>query len=271
MERFFRTATKIYKDYRTLEDRLDNEYQQATQSGNYNRNYLNSLQAERNRKLETERSAIFNRMSDLRAEFEDELTKRYDFENCVLSDKLVKLLASGIKFDSRELLHMAERHKGNIAESRLLHDYAEANGYTLNNYIPFDDAMNTFDNFIRHTRNSLTDNKLIAMFPTLEDCEFFAGQAFRVCTMPKMECYPTPKTIEESIAMEADKAEVSEEQTKAFVEGFTGEPPKEITEVDKLTSIEKETAKQLSYYNGNNGTITEQEIEEVKQMTSTEE
>ncbi|MGN0496202.1 MAG: hypothetical protein ACI4GW_08240 [Lachnospiraceae bacterium] len=271
MEKFFRTVTRIYKDYRTLEDRLSEEYKQAMESGNYNKSYLNGMRAEHNKKLADERMAIANRMSDLREEFEGALAKRYDFEDCVLSDKLIKILNSGIKLDSRELLYMAEKHKGNILESRLLHDYAESNGYTLNNYVPFDDAVREFDNLIRHTRNSLSDDKLIAMYPTLEDCEFGAGQAFRNCTIPKMECYSTPKTIEESIARESIKDEVSEEQAKAFVEGFTGEPPKEITEADKLTTIEREKAEQLSYYNGNKGTITEQEIEEVKEMTATEE
>lgn len=286
MEKVFRELARYYKDYFKLKDNLSAEYDKAETSGNYSRSYLDRMSGEHLEQLKNERSVIAGKMNKKREEFLKDLNYKYSLERYLETSifNLQKLLNSGIEFNDRELLELAERHKNNITESRIIHDYAKNKGYNLSNYIPYEDVVLNFDNYCKQIQSSLSATDVFTMpYPTLEECENAGGRYYAMSVKPKMEIEPIPKELEDAISLEfakqlKEQEKISEEQEKAFLIGLSGtEEEKEnflksINTKDKteeellkekialLTTEEKADAKYISQFNGHKGEITEEEI-----------
>jgi hypothetical protein len=287
MEKYFREASKFYKGYFNLKGRLVNEYKEAQASGDFSKSYLKNMDTQHFNQLAEERKVITKKMAKLREEFSKDLSQKYDFEKNIVSNNFQKLLKSGIKFNDRELLEMAERHKDNLTESRILHDYAKNQGYELSNYIPYETAMLNFDNYCRLISSSLSATDSLAMpYVNLEDCEMAGGKYCKASMIPKMEIEVIPKTLEEEIASDIKKQnEISEEKKEAFLIGLKGtEEEKEMfikkmgiekesnksikdiikEKIEMLTEEEKADARHMSNYFGNGGEITQKEIDYIE-------
>lgn len=291
MEKHFRNVSKFYKGYFDYKDKLTKEYNEAQESGNYSRQYLKKMSDRHSEQLKNERSVIANKMTKIKEEFLNDLSYKYDFEKSfVVDNRLQKLLKSGIKLNERELLEIAERHKSNLTDSRILHDYAKEQGYKLSNYIPYEDVVLNFENYCRHISNSLSATDSLAMpYLTSEECEMAGGHLYKLSTVPKMEIEPIEQTLEEIISKDVKKQnEISELQREAFLLGLKGteeerenfiknininaKTDKEILKdkIDLLTAQEKADAKYLSIYKGHEGEITEEEIEFIESKEYTE-
>jgi hypothetical protein len=297
MEKVFRELSRYYKDYFKLKDNLSAEYDKAQKSGNYSKSYLGRMSGEHLEHLKNERSVIAGKMNKKREEFLKDLNYKYSLERYLETSifNLQKLLNSGIEFNDREFLELAERHKNNITESRIIHDYAKNKGYNLSNYIPYEDVVLNFDNYCKQIQSSLSATDGFTMpYPTLEECENAGGRYYAMSVKPKMEIEPIPEKLEDAISLEfakqlKEQEKISEEQEKAFLIGLSGtEEEKEnflksINTKDKteeellkdknkteeellkdkialLTAEEKADAKYISKFKGHKGKITEEEI-----------
>lgn len=290
MQDSFKRLSGFYKSYFKLKSKLDEEFKNAQNSGNFSRSYLNKMSAEHLEKLKNERSIITNKMCKEKEAFMQDLTAKYNLERNMVSSNLVNLLNCGIKFNERELLEIAEKHKSNLTESRLLHDFAEKEGYKLNNYIPFEEVVLNYDNYCKNITSSLAANDKFTMpYLTQEDCEIAGGKYCKKSMVPTMEIEPIAKTVEEAIIRDFKKQNgIAKLQEEAFLIGLNGteeekanfkeklkhteKTEKEILEdkIKLLTTEEKADAEYLSIYKGHKGKITQEEIDFINSKEYTE-
>jgi hypothetical protein len=269
MQQFFRELAKVYKDYTILEQKLNDNYEQEKESRN--RDYLRKLFAENQNKLKNERENISNRISRIRNDFVDELNRKYDIEGAFISQKLTTVLNSGFTFDEREWQALAEKHKGNIVESRLIRDSAARQGFIITNYVSYDECLLNFDNLARHIKDDMAaTDPIIKNYLTVQDCEMACGAYCARCSVQSIECYPTPATPVEALSRDIAKEKaahdkMTEEQGRAFVEGFTGQPITEPTPADYLTSEEQLRAKISKKIDGDNSDINEDDVAALRQ------
>jgi hypothetical protein len=269
MQQFFRELAKVYKDYTILEQKLNDNYDM--EKGTRNRDYLRKLSADNQNKLKAERENISNRISRIRNDFVDELNRKYDIESSFISTKLTTVLNSGFNFNEREWTQLAEKHKNNIVESRLIRDSAARQGFTITNYVSYDECLLNFDNLARHIKDDMAaTDPIIKNYLTVQDCEMACGQYCAKCSVQSIECYPTPATPVEALSRDIakDKAahdKMTEEQGKAFIEGLTGEKATAPIPAEYLTSEEQLRAKISKKLDGDNSDINEDDVAAIRQ------
>jgi hypothetical protein len=264
MQKYYRETLKLYKDFKGLEARLNKNFDEAKSSHNYSKQYLHNLAAENQTKIDREKKAIERRFSKVREELVNDLESRYDLETNYISPKLINLLNSGISFEPHEYSRLAERHKGNLAESRLLHDSAKKAGFSLENFISFENAMKKFDTHIDRLKKSMWAHKgSLPFYPTVEAAEMGGGQLCAEAMERSFSCYLTPHTLEEHIAhdtQEAFKKDLANADDDAFLLGFTGQKPEEPTPAGMLTEEELADATLRSRLQGRGGEITDDDV-----------
>jgi hypothetical protein len=275
MEKYFKETLKLYKDFKGLENRLNKEYEDALESHNYSKQYLNTMKKNNVAKIDKERKTINDRFSLVKKELTKDLESRYDVETGFISEKLVKLLQSGIQLTPREYSRLGERHKSNLAESRLLHDVAKKNGFTLENFVPFEEVLKRFDTHIERLQKSMWESRgQIPFYTSIQEAELQSGVLCGETMKCSFECYKTPETLEQKIAhdIKAERGkEIEELDEKSFVTGFTGKEPEESAADNILTTEEKEDAKLRSKMQGRNGVIDETDVEYIRHSTDYQE
>lgn len=272
----FKEVKTIFADVKEYEKELNDEYEAARASGRYSRPYLKQLQNENLERLKQKKAGMSTRLARVKEDFNKEMDERFNFLEKRPSVALRDSLSSGINFSTDELLVMANKHKNNVADSRLLHDYALKHGYTLNNYVSREECEKRFNDFIRDVQNSLNDH----MFPKFIDSEaveMVGSSIMKGFDNPIMNCYPTPKTMEESIARDMQNEHLKEKDPqkeldfdRAFLMGFYGQNGKKEAsneeddiqkQIAEMTEEEKADAHGISMMFGHKGEITQKEID----------
>jgi hypothetical protein len=269
MEKYFRETLGLFKDFKRLEGNLNKEFEKAANSRNFSKQYLQNLATTNREKINKERKVIENRFSKVREELITDLENRYDFETSYISDKLIKLLQSGIELTPSEYTRLAEKHKDNIAESRILHDVAKKNGFVLDNYISFDETVAKFDTHLDRLKKSMWEYMgSLPFYPSVTDAEIGGGKLYGELLQKTFECYETPKDFAELLAHDIKAEHDIEQQAtaddRAFVTGFTGREPEQITPADLLTAEELEDAQTRSVLQGRNGIVDDSDVEFIR-------
>ena len=231
MRTYFKQATKLFDNYKSTEKELNNDYMQARASGTYSSGYLKEMQSKNVEQLKTIHSSTTSTLMKIRDSFEAELNKKYDFTRSNINTHLSNLLNSGIDFSMQEWQELAIKSKDNITESRLIYDKAKKAGYELNNYIPKEKALESFDRYVTEVKTSMFGAPMFPPFLNMEQAEIYENSRFMQATESDMKIKPIPKTIEEEMLQ--DIKEQMEKNSHihdddAFMKGFTGEEPKVI-------------------------------------------
>jgi vacuolar-type H+-ATPase subunit H len=155
MQTYFKELTRVFKDFKRAENKLNADFQSAKESGRYNKQYLRELSAENQQKLSSLRKSANARFDAIRADLEKELNATNSINGGFLSDALVKLLTSPIRLTADEYTELAKRHADSATNSRLLRDSAAAHGLTLENYNSTVDILATFDIAVERLQKSM--------------------------------------------------------------------------------------------------------------------
>jgi hypothetical protein len=269
MKQYFKELTRVFKDFKREENKLNADFQSAKESGHYNKQYLRELSAENQQKLSALRKSSNERFSIIRSDLEKELSATNSLNGAMLSDSLVKLLNSPIRLTAEEYSDLAVRYKDHINNSRLLHDSALEHGYTLENYTSNAAILDKFDIAVSRLQKSMFQSNGSLPFYTSEtDAERGTGALCGQAINRTFACYETPKTLEQHIvhdaavaAEESDKAAVA--NGTAFLEGFTGaKPTNDVAAI--LTPQEKADATARSIADGRNGEIDQSDVNYVR-------
>lgn len=279
----FDDVIRLFKGYENTKKSLDSEYERALNSGMYSAPYLNGIAAENEKKLMAEKNRIFSRIEQIREKLEKELDKEFDLTATKPDSALVSLVNSGIVPTGKEFVNLAQKYKGNYVNSRLLHDFADRNGFILRNIATREEAEQAFNNFVDKVTSSI-QYPAYPVYPDSGYAKIKADSYLNGLENPVMDCYRKPATFEEAIAQELEK-EIAEKTHKsidlddreAFLRGFwgkkIGEKPEDVkTEeeevfedcVKALTEEEKADAVHMSKYFGNEGKITQRELDYLK-------
>lgn len=224
-------------------------------SSSYKRRKADELQEH----MSMRRVDMKTKLDELEKGFANMAYENADLAGEGLSRNLVTALSSGINYTPNELLYMAREYKNGKADSRLLHDYAKAQGYDLNNYISPEQEIKNFHELNTRFRISADDldNQTFMKIP--ESDVDYIGSQFLDKILPIMEedmdICETPKTIDEAIARDMaaqKKAEQAKIDDDKFLEGFgvektktdldyyeKDEEPEE--EQDRIAELAKET------------------------------
>lgn len=179
------------------------------------------------------RADMETKLNELEKGFADMVYENADLAGEGLSRNLVNALNSGINYTPKELLYMARKYKDGKADSRLLHDYAKAHGYDLNNYVSPEQEIQNFHELNTRFRISADDldNQTFMKIPE-SDVDYIGSQFLNKMlpiTEDDMSICETPKTVDEAIARdmkEQEKAEQAKIDDDKFLEGFGAEKPK---------------------------------------------
>lgn len=274
---YFMEVARVYGDYEKLKKRLDAEYDTAVSSGMYSKGYLNGIQRDNISKLQQERNRICLRFGKIREEYGEQLKKEFDLTACRFDTGLKSVLSSGVRLNERELLDLAEKYHGDYGNSRLLHDYAESNGYTLRNIITLEEAELALDNYINLVSNSMGENIFFSPYPDYGTAKIGAEGYYNKSVTPKMDIFKTPTNPDEELAQAvkdtaAEKEPINEAaHNAAFLAGFNGKSLQDVekdmeepTPVNLLTDEERRDAEHMSNYYGHNGDISQQELDYLK-------
>ena len=275
----FDDVIRLFKGYENTKRSLNAEYEGLKNSGMYSRQYLDSVYVEHDKKLRGESSTIYSRIGKIREKLEKELDKEFDLTASRPDSDLVALVNSGIIPTEKEFVNLAQKYKGNYVNSRLLHDFADRNGFILRNVTTREEAEQAFDNFTSHVCNS-TYNP--GGFPTYTDsgmAQIAANSYLNNLDNPALDCYKKPNGFEEAVAqgiamdMADKKRREPEIDDAAFLRGFLGEKAEKAkTEAEQtfeervkaLTAEERADAVHMSKYFGNKGKITKRELDYLK-------
>lgn len=267
---YFEEVAKLFGDYQKTKKRLNAEYEELEKSGMYSKKYLQGIQQENLQKLRKESSTVTSRFSKIKEDYTNELAKDYDLSACRFDAGLQSVLSSGVRLTEKEILNLAKKYEGDYGNSRLLHDYAEGNGYTLRNIIPLEDAERDFDNYMRQVSASMGENSFLPPYTDYDFAKAGAESYYSQSTVPKMDIFKTPETVDEEIAQAIKDEKAAVVDDNAFLAGFAEETVEETASnaennpIDNLTAEEKADAEHMSVYFGHGGEITEKEIEYLK-------
>jgi hypothetical protein len=271
MEQLFRNIGNIYKDYKRQEIAFNKAYKALAESGDYSQKRLNNEKRQLNEKIRQERTAVAGKLNKVRNEIVSELDKKYSLDglyNSVTAERVKSYLNSGINLTPREFESLAIRYKDDIVISRLIHDTAESRGYDIDNYTPYEQAVQDLDNLIHRTQTAVdnSDNLMLSPYQKIDDCIADCGRVYGgIVNHNNIKCLPLPKDLETAISNDniRNAKEPTAEETKAFYKGFTGqEPPTALeTAINGLTAQEKIDAKVYSTMNGRKGEITQAEVD----------
>lgn len=277
----FYDVVKLFKGYENTKKSLNAEYESMKNTGIYSRQYLNGISAEHDKRLREENSRVISRISGIREKLEKELDKEFDLTATKPDAGLQALVNSGIAPTEKEFANLAQKYKGNYVNSRLLHDFADKNGYILRNITTREEAEQAFDNFARGVCDSMY---AINGFPIYSDsgyAQIKADSYLNSLENPALDCYKKPETFEETIAQGMAMDRVDKERAEpeiddeAFLRGFWGEKMESMQkkaetdgeledDIKALTAEERADAKHLSHYFGNKGEITQRELDYLK-------
>jgi hypothetical protein len=279
-EQQFREIGKVYSNYRAFQRRLDNEYKRTVAEGDTSKQGLMKLQRANSEKLQQERQRVTARLDKIRGELISDLNFQYGrFEKSIelgfTRFGVLKTYLADFKLTPREWEQVAEAHKDNLAMSRYIFDKAKTNGYTLNNYMSYEDSVSEIDGLISRIKSDLdTTDPLLSRYlcrddNVLADCGATYG---KLTNHENIQCLPIANTLEQAILNENAKrnATTSAEQDKQFVEAFTGKPQPQPKAEDILTDSERETAQKLATANGRD-TIDETDVAKVRLATKLDE
>ena len=271
----FDDVIRLFKGYEETKKRLEAEYKSIEERGMYSRQYLRDIACNNDKALREEHSRIISRLGDIREKYSKALDAEFDLTATRPDTGLQALVNSGITPTKEEFINLAQKYKGNYVNSRLLHDFAEKNGYILRNIATREEMELAFNNFTDHVVHSLYTQS-IPVYVDSEIAKIKADSMLNKLENPVMDCYKNPETFEEAICttvmMEnADKKQTSMEiDDEAFLRGFWGddrrvkapeENPELMDRIKALTPEEKADAKWMSLYFGHKGEITQVEID----------
>jgi hypothetical protein len=269
MQQYFKELTRVYKNFKKEENQLNADFQSAKESGRYNHQYLRELSNENQQKLSALRKSANARFDAIRADLEKELNATNSINGGFLSDALVKLLTSPIRLTADEYSELARRHADSATNSRLLHDAAARDGYTLENYTSTVDIISKFDTAVERLQKSMFQSNGSLPFYTSEtDAERGTGQLCGQAINRTFACYETPKTLEQHIVHDAAVAAAESDKVATvngaeFVQGFTGaKPTNDVAAI--LTPQEKADATARSIADGRNGVIDQSDVSYVR-------
>ena len=196
--------------------------------------------------LSMRRADMKTKLDELEKGFADMAYKNADLAGVGLTKNLVTALNSGINYTPEELLYMAKEYQYGKADSRLLHDYAKAHGYDLNNYVSPEQEIQNFHELNTRFRISADDldNQTFMKIPE-SDVDYIGSQfldKMLPITEDDMSICETPKTVDKAIARdmkEQEKAEQAKIDDDKFLEGFGAEKPK--TDLEYYDPEEKVT------------------------------
>jgi hypothetical protein len=269
MKQYFKELTRVFKDFKSEENKLNADFESARSSGRYNKQYLRELSNENQQKLSNLRKSSNERFATIRADLEKELSATNSLNGAMLSDSLVKLLNSPIRLTADEYSDLARRYKDYVNNSRLLHDAAARDGYTLENYTTNVDILAKFDTAVSRLQKSMFQaNGSLPFYVSVEDAERGTGQLCGQAINRTFACYPTPVSLEEHLAHDmqvaaAESDKVATANGAAFLKGFTGAKPTNDV-ADILTPQEKADATARSIADGRNGEIDQSDVSYVR-------
>ena len=196
--------------------------------------------------LSMRRADMKTKLDELEKGFADMVYENADLAGEGLSRNLVNALNSGINYTPKELLYMARKYKDGKADSRLLHDYAKAQGFDLHNYISPEQEIQNYHELNTRFRISVDDLENQTFMKIPEGNVDYIGSQFLDKMLPitedDMSICETPKTLDEAIARdmkEQEKAEQAKIDDDKFLEGFGAEKPK--TDLEYYDPEEKVT------------------------------
>ena len=271
----FDDVIRLFKGYEETKNGIDMEYKKKAECGNYTRAYLNSIASDNDKTLREEHSRIISRIGSIKENYSKALDAEFDLTATKPDTGLQALVNSGIVPTKEEFVNLAQKYKGNYVDSRLLHDFADKNGYILRNITTREEAKLAFENFTSHVINSLYTQS-IPVYADSGVAKVKADYFLSKLENPVMDCYKKPETFEEAVCttamMEnADKKQSSPEiDDEAFLRGFWGdskrmkaaeEDPELVDAIKALTPQEVSDAKWMSMWFGNKGKITQKEID----------
>lgn len=278
----FYDVVKLFEEYMHIKKGLNAEYEKTKQMGMYSQKFLNDIFMANDSRLREEHSRISAGIEKIREKFLRELDKEFDLVAVKPDAGLQALVTSGIAPTREEFTHLAKKYNGNYVNSRLLHDFADKNGYVLRNIITREEAEQAFDNFV-HGVNSSMYTQSIPVYPDSGYAKIKADSYISKLENPALDCYEKPKTFEETIAQMATMENVDRKRAdqeidgEAFLRGFCGmgkkvnpEQPKSEEErtledeIEALSTEEKTDALHMAVYHGHAGEITQQEIDFIK-------
>lgn len=271
----FEDVITLFKGYENIKRQLNAEYEKLKDSGMYSRQYLNDVAIANDKQLREENSRIISRIGDIREKFLKELDADFDLTATRPDAGLQALVNSGIVPTKEELANLAQKYKGNYVNSRLLHDFADKNGYILRNIPTREESELAFDNFVRGVTSSMYSVTGFPVYPDSGYAKIKADGYLSNLENPAMDCYKKPETFEETIAQGIAMDRADKERTEpeiddaAFLRGFWGDDKRAKTEenpelldvIKALTDEERADAKWMSLYYGHKGEITQEEID----------
>jgi transcriptional regulator of met regulon len=279
-ENQFREIGKTYANYKAFQRKLDNQFKQTVNEGYTSPKGLQVIKRENTQKLQQERQRVTARLDKIRSELISDLDYDYGkFErSCEVGYtrfNILKTYVDNFKLSAKEWEKVATDHRDNLFLSRYIHDKALDNGYTLNNYVSYEDCISEIDGLIDRVKADLdvTDPLLSRYIGKDDNCMADCGYVYgKLTNHEDIQCLPIANTLEQAILNENAKrnATTSAEQDRAFVEAFTGKPQPQPKAEDILTSQEMEVAKQLALANGRQD-ITPEDVDKVRLATKLDE
>jgi hypothetical protein len=265
----FKEVVHIYKQYKSYQQGLDKDYNDAAASGNFNRGYLNKLKDENAAKMAKYQQTTTNRLDQIRAEYEKEINLKDYLSGMSLPDHLLRVLNSPIQMTERDYTALARKFADNNTASRALHDHAAAHGFTLDNYKSPVEKMAALDCLIDRCKKSMWEyGNGIPYYLDDDSVATDAGKLAAQASVLSFECFRTPQGLEEMIEHDMQtelgkRNQISDAQGAAFVEGFTGQPVKD-EDGNILTEAEQLDAMIHSLFDGRGGVVSPADVNYIR-------
>lgn len=236
MKNNFKKIANTYKEFLEGRKMAQKTFDDAMGIYNQNKGYYGKKYIdEQNSKLQKELSAQTVKARNKLQKDVEAMKKQIYADNMPsvhkIDKELQELLNSGLRLSVGEIQSLAQKHKDESVNMRLLNQYANDNGYTINGYIGVEEQIEKLEEYAKRVDYDIRNIDSPYVFVTpLEHAEREAETYFkRTQSFDELEVVETPKTIEDEIALDIhnrhksdDKIALTEDGEDAFLKGFLG-------------------------------------------------